>query len=108
MNNDQQKYGTLIAKLMAGRTTPEEEEELENWMLWNDDNLNLFQALTNDEKTAWAKQWFAEAGINTKGIEWKDTSGWYRTDTDTTAGFYMVTALILLLMGAVYWILKYM
>lgn len=106
MNNDKHKYGTLIARLMAERSTPEEEKELERWMLESEENMKLFEALINEDKTRWAKKWFAEAGVNTRHIRWKDQGGWYRTDTDTTAGFYVVIALILVGMSFVYWVLN--
>lgn len=104
--NDNYKYGSLIAKLMRDKITNEEAQELDAWILKSDRNMKLFEALINDYKADWAKSWFKAAGINYRGIKWKKVTGWYKPEHKNVWDFYVVIAVVLLVMVGVYFLLE--
>ena len=101
------KYGTLIAKFIAYKCSPEEEKELDDWVNESPDNLKLFEDLTNEFKSTWAKQWFAKAGIKTGFIRWKKMEGWYEPERNSLKEFYILAAIGFLGLIVVYLILRY-
>lgn len=103
--NERFIYGTLIARLLADRITEEEEMQLDEWVSASDENMKLFEDLINEYKSEWAKQWFAEAGVSTRGIKWKKVDGWYRPETNTRH-FYILAVLVFLALVAVYLVLE--
>jgi hypothetical protein len=106
MNNNY-TYGTLIAKVIGEKITEEEGKVLEEWILADEKNMKLFEDLTNDFKSQWAKKWFAEAGVDTRFIKWPNREGWYKPEKRPLLNFYLVAALIIAGMALVYWVLKY-
>lgn len=100
------KYASLIAKLMREKITDEESAELDEWICRKEENMKLFECLINDYKVKWAKQWFAEAGVSTKGIKWRKTQGWYKSEQKALRDFYLVMAGVLLFLIAVYFVLE--
>ena len=105
---DNYKYGTLIAKLMTETISDEEAVQLDEWVSADEQNMRLFEDLTNDYKKKWAKKWFADAGVSTRNIKWKKTEGWYKDDTKRIVDFYIIAAVMLVGLAAVYVILKYL
>jgi hypothetical protein len=97
------KYGTLIAKLLRGDINHGESKELDEWINDDPDNLRLLEALMNDFKVEWARKWFAEAGVSTRGIKWKKTTGWYKRDKNMW-DFYLVIICTVLFMALVYFV----
>ena len=104
--DEQYKYGTLIAKLMRDDISREESRELDDWVMANEENMKLFEDLINEYKGRWAKAWFKEMGINTRGIKWKDTEGWYKEDKNMW-DFFIVMAVMFLFLALVYFVLEY-
>ncbi|MEP7257680.1 MAG: hypothetical protein ABI687_04820 [Flavitalea sp.] len=107
ITGDRYTYGTLIAKFMGNRINAQEEKELDEWICMDDDNMKLFEDLTNDFHARWAKQWFKEAGVKTPSIKWRDRSGWYRPDPNPRRGFYIVTGITAAVMIILYIVFKY-
>ncbi|MEO8584022.1 MAG: hypothetical protein ABI415_09515 [Flavitalea sp.] len=104
---NQNKYGMLIARSMGNRISPEEEKELDAWLAESDENMRLFEDLTNDNKSEWAKQWFKEAGVKTGFIKWKKMGGWYTPEWKVQRDYYIICAMVALGMLGVYLLLKY-
>ena len=101
------EYGTLIAKFMAYKTTTEQDALLEDWILEDENNMKLFEDLINEHKAMWAKQWFKEAGIRTRGIKWKDMDGWYKPETPPERVYYILAVVVFMVMVGVYFLLKW-
>jgi hypothetical protein len=100
------KYGTLIANLMREKITDQESLELDNWVGERQENMKLFEALINEYKQEWAKDWFRKSGVSTKGIKWtKNVEGWYKRDKNVW-DFYIVMAVVFLFLGLVYFVLE--
>jgi hypothetical protein len=72
----------LIARFMEERITPEESERLGEWMELNDENMQMFELLTEERNTKWAKAWFREMGVRNRYIERKKYSGWYEPPSE--------------------------
>jgi len=104
--NEKYKYGTLIAKLMRDRITDEEAKELDDWVCRKEENMKLFEDLINDYKARWAREWFAAAGVSTKGIKWKKTEGWYRSERKALIDFYILMAAMFLVLVGIYFLLE--
>jgi len=107
ITGDRYTYGTLIAKFMAKRINAREEKELDEWICMDDDNMKLFEDLTNDFNARWAKQWFKETGVKTRSIKWRDMRGWYRPSPNPRRGFYIIMGVCALVMIMLYIVFKY-
>lgn len=92
---------------MGDRISEEDEMALHDWICADDNNMKLFEDLTNDYKARWAKQWFKEAGVKTRFIKWKNMEGWYRPDPDPRKAFYAAVAVTVAFMILVYIVLTY-
>lgn len=103
--NERYIYGTLIAKLMADRITEAEEQQLDEWVSVNPENMKLFENLINEYKSEWARQWFAEAGVSTRGIKWQRMGGWYRPESNVVH-FYILAVVVFLALVGVYLVLE--
>ena len=101
------KYGTLIAKLLRDKITDAEAQELDEWILSREENMQLFEMLINEYKTKWAKEWFKKAGISTRGIKWKNMEGWYKPEDKNLWDFYILMAFMFLFLVFVYFVLEY-
>lgn len=99
---EQHTYGRLIAKLMSDKITENESAQLETWICASDKNMKLFEDLINEWKWKWAKQWFSDHGIDTRKIKWKNPDGWYRPDKKSMKDFYIVMAVMFLVLVLVY------
>lgn len=99
------KYGTLIVKLMRETITKEETQELDAWILHSDSNMRLFEMLINDYKADWAKSWFKDAGVNYKGVKWKNVTGWYKPEHKNVWDFYIVMVVVFAFLALVYFVL---
>ena len=99
------RYGSLIAKMMREKITDNEAQELDEWVLSNDDNMMLFESLINEYKQEWAKEWFIQAGVSIRGIKWERVEGWYKRDKNLW-DFYIVMAGVFLFLVLVYLVLE--
>ena len=100
------KYGTLIAKLMREKITDQESLELDDWVYRRQENMKLFEALINEYKQDWAKEWFRKSGVSIRGIKWKkNVEGWYKRDKNVW-DFYIVMFVAFLFLALVYFILE--
>jgi hypothetical protein len=104
-NDEHHKYGSLIAKLMREKITDKEAQELDEWALASDRNMNLFESLINEYKQEWAKEWFRKAGVNTRGIKWERVEGWYQRDRNLW-DFYIVMVVMFMVLAGVYFLLE--
>lgn len=105
LTDEQYKYGTLIANLLRDKISRDESRELDDWVMAKEENMRLFEDLINEYKGRWAKAWFKEMGISTRGIKWKDTEGWYKEDKNMW-DFFIVMAVVFLYLAMVYYVLK--
>lgn len=105
-NDENHKYGTLIAKMMRDKITDEEAQQLDEWTSRSDENMELFECLINEYKQEWAKGWFKRFGISTRGIKWEQVEGWYKRDRNLW-DFFIVMAVMFLFLLLVYFSLKY-
>lgn len=99
------KYGTLIVKLMRDKLTEEEAVELDEWLVKEEENMYLFECLINEYKQEWARRWFRSAGVSTRGIRWKDVTGWYKPEDKNVWDFYIVMIAVFLYLLLVYYLL---
>ena len=104
---ENQKYGTLIAKLMRDNLSHDEEKELDDWVTSDKQNMQLFLKLINGFNARWARRWFREAGVSTRDIKWKNTEGWYKPEQKGLRNFYILAALVFVVMLGVFLLLKY-
>ncbi len=104
---DNFKYGTLIVKLMREKISKEEAQDLDAWILQSDSNMKLFEMLMNDYKADWAKSWFKAAGVNYKGVKWKNVTGWYKPEHKNVWDFYIVIAAVVAFLMIVYLVLMF-
>ena len=103
--SDNYKYGTLIVKLMRDKITKAEAQELDEWILRSDSNMKLFEMLINDYKADWARGWFKAAGVNYRGVKWKNVTGWYKPEHKNVWDFYIVIAAVFAFLIIVYLVL---
>lgn len=103
---NKEQFVTLTGSEWTGLLLAEKPGELDEWVCANEENMKLFEDLTNDFKSKWAKQWFAEAGVNTRFIKWKNMDGWYKPETKSLVDFYILMAVVFAVMAGVYLILK--
>ena len=99
------KYGMLIAKLMRDKITDAEAQQLDDWVLARDENMRLFENLLNDYKQEWARKWFKDAGVSTRGLKWERVEGWYKRDKNVW-DFYIVIAVVVLVLIGVYFLIR--
>ncbi|MBO9573075.1 MAG: DUF4974 domain-containing protein [Chitinophagaceae bacterium] len=78
MVSDKQHSAVLIARFMEKRLSNKQAEQLDNWLLASDKNMQLFELLTEERNTGWAKSWFTEAGVENRYLKNKKYSGWYK------------------------------
>ncbi|MEO8583652.1 MAG: hypothetical protein ABI415_07635 [Flavitalea sp.] len=100
------EYGSLIARFLADKITPQEEVLLDEWLKESNENLQMFEHLINPWKAMWAKQWFKDAGIKTRGIKWKNMDGWYKPETPAEQVYYILAGVVFLVMVGVYLLIK--
>lgn len=99
-------YGTFIAQLMADKLKDEDGRLLDEWLQQSPANMQLFEDLANPWKWRWAKQWFRDHGVSTKGIKWKNLDGWHKPDRKNMIDFYIVMAAMFLFLALVYILLE--
>ena len=58
-----QRVARLIAGFIAHRLTGEQRQELDDWIGDSDENLLLFEQLTDEKNIVWAHQWFSDLDI---------------------------------------------
>lgn len=104
-NDEYHKYGTLIAKLMRDKITDAEARQLDEWVLAQEVNMRLFENLLNDYKQEWARKWFRDAGVSTRGLKWERVEGWYKRDRNLW-DFYLVMVVVFLFLVLVYFVLE--
>jgi len=67
----------LMAKFIKGKLKNEEEKELDNWILDREENMKLFEKLSNAGNEEWAVKWFAERGVK-PGFLKRRSKDWYQ------------------------------
>lgn len=58
-----QSIALLIAGFMNHTLTIKQTRELDDWIAENDDNMLLFERVTDPEGVVWAQQWFRDLGV---------------------------------------------
>lgn len=71
--NIKQAYRTayLIAGFLKQTLTGKEKEELDGWILSSDENMELFEKMTDDKNIAQAAEWFKKMNVEQKLSETK-------------------------------------
>ena len=106
--HEQLKYGSLIVKFMTYHINVQEEIELHEWVVKDQRNMSLFENLIDDNNQEWAKKWFYNAGVSTRGIKWKKKDGWYKPETKNICDFYILMAGVFVFLLIVYLVLEYL
>jgi len=97
-----QAYRTayLIAGFLKHTLTEEEKDELDEWILANDENMILFEKMTDEKNLAQANDWFKKMNIEDEFVKAKK-----RKNTKKPMRFwqyYAAAAIIIALMVGIY------
>jgi ferric-dicitrate binding protein FerR (iron transport regulator) len=81
--NDQEAYriAMLIAAYVRGTITEKEHDELDNWVAASDDNLRLFERLTDEKNIEEATKWMETVATEKALQERKQGISFSKTDT---------------------------
>lgn len=80
MEGDNQRITMLIRLFMRGKLSEAESAELDEWLSASDENMLLFERITDSKNSGWARAWLQSAGIKPAGTPRPDRDKWYRRD----------------------------
>ncbi|MEP7375281.1 MAG: FecR domain-containing protein [Chitinophagaceae bacterium] len=97
--NNASRTGYLIGGFIAGTLTIEERDELDAWVLENDDNMQLFEDMTDDSMVDKFMQWLATRDTEARLIETKQRLKFKRKPRIISWWRYAAAACLLAMLG---------
>ncbi|MBO9571859.1 MAG: helix-turn-helix transcriptional regulator [Chitinophagaceae bacterium] len=98
-------YGTLIARFMGDRLTLKQRIKLDEWLLADEAHLQLFEDLTDEDRSEFAQQFFNEAEVDFRFVKWKKEGGWQETDTYQRDKRRFIIGIIICILVLIFYIL---